>query len=144
LRSGSGGGRGTDDGHKYSSGFDHLPGALQGVATNHIEDHINTVDHLLEARGGVVDDLVGPHPQFAQEVAIARRGGRDDLRPRPMSKLDSKDSNASRASMDQDGLPRSEVRVVKQAVNAESGTAAACTWSSVLGLGTSSLGRAMV
>jgi hypothetical protein len=84
--------RGTDDGNKYSSGFDHLPGALQGVAANHNEDHINTVYYLLDARGGVVDGLVGP--RFVQDVAIARRAGSGDLRPSPMSKLDSKDSTA--------------------------------------------------
>lgn len=33
-------GWGTDDGDKQSSWFDHLPGALQGVATNRIEDEI--------------------------------------------------------------------------------------------------------
>jgi hypothetical protein len=103
---------GTDDGDKHSCGFDHLPGALQGVAANRIEDQIDIMDHLLEACGGVVDDLVGP--QFAQEVAIACRGGRDDLGPRPMNKLDGKDSNAPCGTVDQDALPRSEVRVVKE------------------------------
>ncbi len=68
----------TDDGNKRSSRFDHLPGTLQGVSANGIEDQIDSVNHFLEARGSVVDDLVGP--QFTQEVAITGRSGRDDLR----------------------------------------------------------------
>src|SRR5260370_30817465 len=67
---------------------------------------------LLEARGGVVDDLVGS--QFTQEVAITCRGGPDDMRPSPASKLDGKDSNAPRGSVDQDGLSCNEVRVIKE------------------------------
>src|SRR3990172_4240446 len=72
------------------------------------------MDLLLEARGGIVDDFIGP--QFAQKVAIACRGSRDDLRPRPMSKLDGKDPDASCTTMDKEGLPCSEVRVVKESL----------------------------
>ena len=83
---------GTDHGDQHPCWFDHVLGALQGVAANQIEDQIDTMDHLLEARGGIVDDLVGT--QFVQEVAIACGGGCDDMRPRPMSQLDGKDADA--------------------------------------------------
>ncbi len=92
--------------------FDHLPGSLQGVATNSIEDEIDLMNPILEARSGIVDDLVGT--QFVQEVAIACGGGCDDMCPCPMSQLDGKDANAPCGSVDQDALPRSEVRVVKE------------------------------
>src|SRR6266496_3056361 len=104
----------ADNGDKHPSWFHHLPGSLQGVTTNCIEDEINIMNHLLEARGGVVDDLVGS--QVTQEVAIACRGGRDDMRPCPMSKLDGKDSNAPCRSVDQDGLSCNEARVIKESL----------------------------
>jgi len=91
-------GWGTDNGDKHPSWFGHLPGALQGVTTNGIEDQIDIMHPLLEARGGIVNDLV--HTQLVEEVAIACGGGCDDMRPRPMSKLDGKDSNAPCGSVD--------------------------------------------
>ncbi len=84
-----------------------------------IEDEIDVVNHFLEARGGVVDELVGS--QFAQEVTIARRGGRDDMRACPASQLDGKDAHASRASVDQDGLPRDQARVFEEALPGRQG-----------------------
>src|SRR5260370_5275440 len=43
---------GTDDGDKHSCGSEHLPGSLQCVAANRIEDQIDNMDHLLEACSG--------------------------------------------------------------------------------------------
>src|SRR4051794_15995891 len=105
------GGAGADNGDQHPSWFDHLPGTMQGVTTNCIEDEIDALNHFFKARGGVVDDLVGS--QFAQEVAIALRGSRDDLRAGPASKLDGKDPHAACCPVDQDGLPRREARMHK-------------------------------
>src|SRR5215471_17589419 len=76
----------ADNSDQRPSLFHYLPGAPQGIAAYCIEDDIDTVHHLLEARGGVVDGLVSA--KFAQEVAIAGRGGGDDLRTSPASQLD--------------------------------------------------------
>ncbi len=103
---------GTYDGDKRASGPNHLPGALQGVAANRIQDQINAPNYLLEVLGGVVDNLVGP--QLAQEIVIACRGSGNDPRPRPMSELDGKDSYTASATMDQHGLPHRQVRLVKE------------------------------
>jgi hypothetical protein len=59
-----------------------------------------------------VDDFVGS--QFTQEVVMAGRGGCDDLCASPVSKLDSKDCNASCRSVNEDGLPCDQPRVIKE------------------------------
>ena len=102
----------TGDGDKDISFFHHLPGSLYCITANRIEDKIDIMDHVLKARGGIVDDLVGS--QFSQEVAIACRGGRNDMRAGPASKLDGEDPNAPCRTVDQDGLPQSQARVIKE------------------------------
>ncbi len=57
---------GTDNGDKHPSWFDHLPGSLQGGATNGIEDEIDIMNPILEARGGIVNDLVQQRGSRAQ------------------------------------------------------------------------------
>jgi hypothetical protein len=48
------------------------------------------------------------------EVVMAGRGGCDDLCASPVSKLDSKDCNASCRSVNEDGLPCDQPRVIKE------------------------------
>ena len=105
---------GTNDGDQHSSWFDHLPGALQGVATNRIKDEVDIMNHVLEARGGVIDELIGS--QFAQEITIACRSGRNDICACLPCQLDGEDANAACASVDQDSLPRDQARVFKEAL----------------------------
>src|SRR5258708_16144309 len=95
-------GWGADNGDQHPSWFDQLPAALQGVATNAIEDQIDLMNPILEARGGIVDDLV--RTQFVEEGAIPCGGGCDDLPPCPMSPLDGKDGHAPCRSVDPDGF----------------------------------------
>src|SRR5260221_10845474 len=94
----------ADDGDQDAPWLHHLPGARQGVAAHRIEHDIHVADHLVEARRGIIDDLVGA--QLAQEVAMARRGGRDDPGPGPASELDREAPYASRRAVDQRRLAR--------------------------------------
>src|SRR6266487_1536203 len=48
-------GLGTDNADKDPSWLDHLPGSSQGIASNGIEDEIDSRNHLFETRGGVVN-----------------------------------------------------------------------------------------
>src|SRR6266566_2090539 len=85
---------------------------MQGVAAYQIKDEVDIMNHVLEARGGVIDELIGS--QFVQEITIACRGGRNDMCACPSSQLDGEDANAARTSMDQGGLPRDQARVFKK------------------------------
>src|SRR6266516_803294 len=109
----------TGNRDKDPSWFHHLPGSLQGVAANHIQDEIDIMDHLLKVRGGIVDDRA--RSQFSEEVAITGRGGRDDMRASKPSKLDGKDPNTPCCTMDQDGLPCNEARVIKEGLPGRQG-----------------------
>ena len=78
------------------------------------------MNHVLEARSGVIDELIGS--QFAQEITIACRGGRNDLCAAQRA-LDGEDANAAGTSVDQDGLPATRLACSKrpcQAVRADS------------------------
>src|SRR5436305_1427434 len=105
-------GWGTGNGDKHPSWFNHLPGSLQGITTNGIEDEIDLMNLILEAHGGIVNDYA--RTQFMEEVAITCGGGCDDIRPCPMSKLDGKDSHPPCGSVDQDSLSCNEACVLKE------------------------------
>jgi len=87
---------------------------MQGVAAYQIKDEVDIMNHVLEARGGVIDELIGS--QFVQEITIACRGSRNDMCACKPGQLNGEDANAARASVDQDGLPRDQARVFKEAL----------------------------
>ena len=72
------------------------------------------MNHVLEARGAVIDELIGS--QVAQELTMACRGRRNDPCACKPGQLDGEDANAASASMDQDGLPRGQARMFKEAL----------------------------
>src|SRR5260370_42651677 len=72
------------------------------------------MDDVLKAYAGVVNDLVCT--QFAQEVVIAWRCGCNNMCSGPVGQLHGKDADASRRTMNQDGLPRRQFGVIKESL----------------------------
>src|SRR5438876_10954226 len=65
--------------------------------------------------------MISLAPSSRRKSLFRAEAVRDDMRPGPMSKLDGKDSNAPCRSVDQNGLPCNEARVLKEGLPGRQG-----------------------
>jgi hypothetical protein len=105
---------GTGDGDESSAGTKHVPGTLQGRATDGVEHHVDFLGNILESLSVIVDHLLSA--ELHQEVAIVVGRSRQDMGAAPAGELNREDAHRACAPVYEHALARLQLGTVKQAL----------------------------
>ena len=98
--------------HDNAALFYHAVRACERLFAHRIEHGVHIFGNLFEPRLCVIDRHVGA--ELLQEILVCRRGGRDDARSTRFGNLHCETTDAARATVNENGLPRAELRHIDQ------------------------------